>query len=100
MVDACTQLSLLRQTTDSVLTGLEVNTSNFARITNDMVHLHKDDYVLACFKNKEAAQAGNSSGRVPSIPGSGNWSVVASLPLLLPLPLKAKTMLPRPAGTY
>ena len=22
-----------------------------------MVHLHKDDYVLACFKNKEAAQA-------------------------------------------
>ena len=56
MVDACSQLSLLRQTTDSILTSLEVDASNFARITNDMVHLHKDDYVLACFKNREAAQ--------------------------------------------
>ena len=57
MVDACTQLSLLRQTTDSVLSNLEVNASNFARITNNMVHLHKEEYVLACFKNQEAAQA-------------------------------------------
>ena len=56
MVNACAQLSLLCQTTDSILTSLEVNASNFARITNDMVHLHKDDYVLACFKHKEVAQ--------------------------------------------
>ena len=30
---------------------------NFARITNDMVHLHKEEYVLACFKDKGAAKA-------------------------------------------
>ena len=57
MADACAQLSHLRHTVDSIVTSLEVNASNFARIANDMVHLHKDDYVLACFKNKEAAQA-------------------------------------------
>ena len=57
MVDACAQLSLLRKTTDSILTSLEVEASNFARITNDMVHLHKEEYVLACFKDTEAAKA-------------------------------------------
>ena len=57
MVDACSQLSQLRNTVDSIVTGLEVDTANFARITNNMVHLHKEEYVLACFKDKEAAQA-------------------------------------------
>ena len=57
MVDACSQLSSLCQATDSILTSLEVDASNFARITNDMVHLHKEEYVLACFKDKGAAKA-------------------------------------------
>ena len=57
MVDACSQLSLLRQTVDSIIAGLEVEASNFARITNDMVHLHKKDYVIACFKDESSAQS-------------------------------------------
>ena len=57
MVDSCSQLSRLRTIVDSIVTGLEVEAANFARITNDMVHLHKDEYVLACFKDKEAAQS-------------------------------------------
>ena len=57
MADAFSQLSHLHHTVDSIVTGLEVDASNFTRVANDMVHLHKDDYVLACFKNKEAAQA-------------------------------------------
>ena len=57
MVDTCSQLSQLHQTTDSILTGLETDTTNFTRIANDMVHLHKDEYVLACFKDKESARS-------------------------------------------
>ena len=57
MVDACSQLSLLRQTVDSIIAGLEVEASNFSHITNDMVHLHKKDYVIACFKDESSAQS-------------------------------------------
>ena len=57
MADACAQLSHLCHTVDSMVTGLEVDASNFARVANDMVHLHKEEYVLACFKDKEAARA-------------------------------------------
>ena len=57
MANTCSQLSLLRHAIDSLIAGLEVDASNFSRITNDMVHLHKEEYVLACFKDKGAAQA-------------------------------------------
>ena len=57
MADTCSQLSHLRYTVDSIITGLEVNASNFARVANDMVHLHKEEYVLACFKDKVATQS-------------------------------------------
>ena len=57
MVDSCSQLSLLRHAIDSLIAGLEVDASNFARITNDMVHLHKKDYIIACFKDESSAQS-------------------------------------------
>ena len=57
MVDSCSQLSLLRHAIDSLIAGLEVESSNFARITNDMVHLHKKDYVIAWFKDESSAQS-------------------------------------------
>lgn len=57
MVDACSQLSLLRHAIDSIRTGLEVDASTFTRISNDMVHLHKKDYVIVCFKDEALAQS-------------------------------------------